>query len=224
MALRHLIRLRLCKDAQISAQWVGDVLLQIIPERWRLINVVHVIILQLYIRRLWFYEHIWRTLASIWQLNNGNNYGLCWFESDLLFLNIKFCWQCSCNAWLVFRQLRLERFHSKQLWSVYIESGLLNAGLIYNETLPFYLFRSQWSEPARRCIRQRQTAARLHKTENSWTRSQRRTTVRHIQDSAGDNNAWFSIQEHTLLFLSVMKNFHCFTFVSIVLTHVFYQL
>lgn len=33
MALHHLIRLKLCKDAQISDQWVGDVLLQIIPER-----------------------------------------------------------------------------------------------------------------------------------------------------------------------------------------------
>lgn len=47
--------------------------------------------------------------------------------------------------------------------------------------------RSQWREPARRRVREWQTAAGFHQAENSRTCSQRCSTLRHFQDTAGDS-------------------------------------
>lgn len=46
--------------------------------------------------------------------------------------------------------------------------------------------RSQRREPARRGVRQREAAARLHAAEDRGTRSQRRPALRHLPDPAGE--------------------------------------
>ena len=46
--------------------------------------------------------------------------------------------------------------------------------------------RSQRREPARRGVRQREAAARLHAAEDRGTRAQRRAAVRHLPNPAGE--------------------------------------